>query len=175
MADTCINQFIKFVNNLKINIVIARRVNSITYIDAKECMSKQDETYLTPGQVAKLLMVSPAAVRVWAEKGEISALTTPGGHRRFLQSEVNRFSEERGLACREAPPKKLSVLIVDDDILFVSYMESLLSKYLDAIDIEVANNGFDVLGVDVDENIIGKLSSGNIHIDEPELEGIFNE
>jgi excisionase family DNA binding protein len=142
MVDTSTTQFIKFANNLKINIVI-RRINSVTYIDAKEHMSKQDETYLTPGQVAKLLMVSTAAVRIWAEKGEISALMTPGGHRRFLQSEVERFSKERGLKRREAPPKKLSVLIVDDDTLFAGYIEALLSKYPDAIDVEVANDGFD--------------------------------
>ena len=29
-----------------------------------------------------------------------------------------------------------------------------------------ANNGFEVLGVDVDEDIIGKLNSGKVHIDE---------
>jgi len=38
-----------------------------------------------------------------------------------------------------------------------------------------ANNGFEVLGVDVDEDIIGKLNSGNVHIDEPELDSVFNE
>jgi UDP-N-acetyl-D-mannosaminuronic acid dehydrogenase len=37
----------------------------------------------------------------------------------------------------------------------------------------LANNGFEVLGVDIDEEIINKLNSGKLHIEEPELERIF--
>lgn len=105
-------------------------------------MDNQDESYLTPGQVAKLLMVSPAAVRLWAEKGEIKALTTPGGHRRFLPSEVERFSKERGLVAIKKHKMKLSVLIVDDDIQFTNYLTKLLNKFPEKVDVEVANDGF---------------------------------
>lgn len=105
-------------------------------------MDNHDESYLTPGQVAKLLMVSPAAVRLWAEKGEIKALTTPGGHRRFLLSEVERFSNERGLAKAKKKNLTLSVLIVDDDIQFTNYLRKLLSKFPTQIDVDVANDGF---------------------------------
>jgi UDP-N-acetyl-D-mannosaminuronic acid dehydrogenase len=37
----------------------------------------------------------------------------------------------------------------------------------------LANSGFEVLGVDVDEDIINILNSGKLHIEEPELEIIF--
>ncbi|MBC8489729.1 MAG: nucleotide sugar dehydrogenase [Bacteroidetes bacterium] len=37
----------------------------------------------------------------------------------------------------------------------------------------LANSGFEVLGVDIDEDIINKLNSGKLHIEEPELERIF--
>jgi len=37
----------------------------------------------------------------------------------------------------------------------------------------LANSGFEVLGVDIDEDIISKLNSGKLHIEEPELERIF--
>lgn len=37
----------------------------------------------------------------------------------------------------------------------------------------LANNGFEVLGVDIDEEIINKLNSERLHIEEPELEKIF--
>lgn len=37
----------------------------------------------------------------------------------------------------------------------------------------LANSGFEVLGVDIDEEIINKLNSGKLHIEEPELEKIF--
>ena len=105
-------------------------------------MDIQDEPYLTPGQVAKILMVSPAAVRLWAEKGEIKALITPGGHRRFLPSEVERFSKERGLISAKNHNLKISVLIVDDDIQFTNYLYKLLNKYPDKVEVEVANDGF---------------------------------
>ena len=38
----------------------------------------------------------------------------------------------------------------------------------------LANSGFKVLGVDIDEEIINKLNSGKLHIEEPELEKIFS-
>ena len=37
----------------------------------------------------------------------------------------------------------------------------------------LASNGYNVLGIDIDEEIITKLNSGKIHIKEPELEEIF--
>ncbi|MBM3702229.1 MAG: nucleotide sugar dehydrogenase [Actinobacteria bacterium] len=38
----------------------------------------------------------------------------------------------------------------------------------------LANSGFKVLGIDIDEEIINKLNSGKLHIEEPELEKIFS-
>jgi UDP-N-acetyl-D-mannosaminuronic acid dehydrogenase len=37
----------------------------------------------------------------------------------------------------------------------------------------LANNGYEVLGVEINSEIINKLSSGQIHIEEPDLEGIY--
>jgi len=37
----------------------------------------------------------------------------------------------------------------------------------------LANSGFEVLGVDIDEEVINKLNSERLHIEEPELERIF--
>ena len=39
----------------------------------------------------------------------------------------------------------------------------------------MANNGFDVLGIDINDEIINKLSSGQLHIEEPDLEEIFKK
>ncbi|MBM3254611.1 MAG: nucleotide sugar dehydrogenase [Candidatus Omnitrophica bacterium] len=38
----------------------------------------------------------------------------------------------------------------------------------------LANSGFEVLGVEIDKEIINKLNSGKLHIEEPELEKIFS-
>lgn len=37
----------------------------------------------------------------------------------------------------------------------------------------LANNGYEVIGVEIDSKIINKLNSGKLHIDEPDLEEIF--
>ena len=37
----------------------------------------------------------------------------------------------------------------------------------------LANNGYEVLGIDVDDKIVEKLNSGEIHIDEPDLNELF--
>jgi len=37
----------------------------------------------------------------------------------------------------------------------------------------LANNGYEVIGVEIDSEIINKLNSGKLHIDEPDLEEMF--
>jgi excisionase family DNA binding protein len=52
---------------------------------------------LTPGEVAALFRVDPKTVTRWAAAGRISSIRTPGGHRRFRESEVRALLEgERG-------------------------------------------------------------------------------
>jgi len=46
------------------------------------------ERLLTPGEVAALFRVDPKTVTRWAASGRISSIRTPGGHRRFRESEV---------------------------------------------------------------------------------------
>ena len=43
---------------------------------------------LTPGEVAALFRVDPKTVTRWAASGRIGSIRTPGGHRRFRESEV---------------------------------------------------------------------------------------
>lgn len=46
------------------------------------------ERLLTPGEVAVLFRVDPKTVTRWAASGRIGSIRTPGGHRRFRESEV---------------------------------------------------------------------------------------
>ncbi|MDQ3153505.1 MAG: BldC family transcriptional regulator [Actinomycetota bacterium] len=50
---------------------------------------EQAERLLTPGEVAALFRVDPKTVTRWASAGRIGSLRTPGGHRRFRESEVH--------------------------------------------------------------------------------------
>jgi excisionase family DNA binding protein len=46
------------------------------------------EPLLTSGEVAALFKVGPKTVTRWAAAGRISSIRTPGGHRRFRESEI---------------------------------------------------------------------------------------
>ena len=54
-------------------------------------MIPDDDPLLTPAEVAKLLRVHPKSVTRWAQAGMIECIKTPGGHRRFRRSAVERF------------------------------------------------------------------------------------
>lgn len=49
------------------------------------------ERLFTPGEVAALFRVDPKTVTRWAAAGRIASIRTPGGHRRFRESEVRRM------------------------------------------------------------------------------------
>lgn len=52
---------------------------------------------MTPGEVASLFRVDPKTVTRWATAGRIEAVRTPGGHRRFRESQIRALLREQGL------------------------------------------------------------------------------
>jgi len=50
-----------------------------------------DDRLLTPGEVASLFRVDPKTVTRWAAAGKVGSIRTPGGHRRFRESEIQRM------------------------------------------------------------------------------------
>ena len=48
----------------------------------------EEDPLLTPGEVAAQFRVDPKTVTRWAAAGRIGSIRTPGGHRRFRESEV---------------------------------------------------------------------------------------
>jgi len=55
---------------------------------APQSSSGGRDRLLTPGEVATLFRVDPKTVTRWASAGRIGSIRTPGGHRRFRESEV---------------------------------------------------------------------------------------
>ena len=55
------------------------------------------ERLLTPHQVAQMFRVDPKTVARWASNGWIGYIRTPGGHRRFRESEVLALLAERAM------------------------------------------------------------------------------
>jgi excisionase family DNA binding protein len=52
---------------------------------------KPDNKLLTPAEVAAMLRVDPRTVTRWARGGKLPSIRTPGGHRRYSESEVRGF------------------------------------------------------------------------------------
>ena len=50
---------------------------------------------LSTSEAARRLGISPASVKRWADQGRLTAIRTPGGHRRFASEEGERFREAR--------------------------------------------------------------------------------
>ncbi|QNT76694.1 helix-turn-helix domain-containing protein [Dehalogenimonas etheniformans] len=50
-----------------------------------------NDDLLTIGEAAEILGVSEPALRTWTDEGQIKAFVTPGGHRRYLRSELKKF------------------------------------------------------------------------------------
>ncbi len=73
----------------------------------------QKEHWLTLGQAAKLLGVAQSTVRAWSDAGRLPVFYTPGGHRRFKESDLESFLTRNGAGSR--PRNAATVLIVDDD------------------------------------------------------------
>jgi len=102
--------------------------------------SNDKKPYLTPSEVATLLMISPITVRAWAQKGLLPSETTPGGHRRFLRESVEQFAKQCKTASQHSD---LRILIVDDD----KQVAGLLVEWLTGLDepfiVNSATDGFE--------------------------------
>ena len=49
------------------------------------------QVLMTPAEVAALFRVDPKTVTRWADAGKLTAIRTLGGHRRYLQDEVQNL------------------------------------------------------------------------------------
>jgi excisionase family DNA binding protein len=86
----------------------------VSYRDHPERRAPTTEPdWLTLGQAAKYLGVAQSTIRKWSDQGRVPAFYTPGGHRRYRRSDLDKFLESSGPGAREhAGP---TVLVVDDD------------------------------------------------------------
>lgn len=60
-----------------------------------EQSAAQSDIWLSLSDAAEQLGVHATTLRRWADGGEIQVMLTPGGHRRFLVTEIAKFLKER--------------------------------------------------------------------------------
>ena len=75
----------------------------IQAVSAREGDVEARERLLTPGEVATLFRVDPKTVTRWAAAGRISSIRTPGGHRRFQETEVRALLAGEPVMPRSLP------------------------------------------------------------------------
>ncbi len=54
----------------------------------------EDTDYLPPGEVARVLHVSPKTISRWASQGLLPCVVTLGGHRRFRREDIERIERQ---------------------------------------------------------------------------------
>jgi excisionase family DNA binding protein len=97
--------------------------------DASRSTASAQPEWLTLGQAAKYLGVAQSTMRKWSDLGRVSAFYTPGGHRRYRRTDLDRFLDRSGPgspagASNEGP----LVLIVDDDERLREYVRVNLEQ-----------------------------------------------
>ena len=72
-----------------------------------------ESEWLTLGLAARYLGVAQSTLRKWSDQGRVPAFYTPGGHRRYRRTDLEKFLERSGpgSAAKTGPV----VLLVDDD------------------------------------------------------------
>jgi excisionase family DNA binding protein len=76
--------------------------------------SSEAGRWLSLGPASRLLGIDPDTLRRWADQGRVPAWTTPGGHRRFDRSALERLASSRHrparrvLASLGASPERLN-------------------------------------------------------------------
>lgn len=98
----------------------------------------QPEKLLTPAQVGKLLSVSPITVRFWAKEGRLKFITTPGGHRRFKRSEVEKL-----VGGKLAAKKEQTIVIVEDNKQHAALLVEFIEVLYPTLKVKVAYSGFE--------------------------------
>lgn len=98
--------------------------------------------FLTPTEVADRLLVAPVTVRLWASRGLLRSVSTPGGHRRFREADVEAFvaARQRLQPANRRPPSRL--LIIDDDAQYARYLANLVASRAPTVAVDIALAGF---------------------------------
>lgn len=98
---------------------------------------------LTPAEAAARLGVSPVTIRNWAQKGDLVAHVTAGGHRRFTEAELRRFARSNNMTFFPLATETQRILVVEDDRQFAAFIKDALAMLDPPPVVEMAYDGFE--------------------------------
>ena len=96
--------------------------------------------------VGRLVGADPSSVNRWIDTGKLNAYRTPGGHRRVRYPDLVDFLERCGMPLPdELVSQRRSLLLVDDDPLFLRSMRRSLTRNDRNLKIETCGSGVEAL------------------------------
>jgi excisionase family DNA binding protein len=111
-----------------------------------------EKAFCTTRDAATLLGVSVGTVQLWVETGLLQAWKTAGGHRRVMRDSVERLLRKQPPTQKtgesKAPassPRRLSVLVVEDDPALLRLYEVNMSRWPMAPEVMGIDNAFAAL------------------------------
>jgi excisionase family DNA binding protein len=124
----------------------------LTGAKSKMPASHIEKSYCTTREAATLLGVSVGTVQLWVESGVLQAWKTAGGHRRVLRDSVDSLlRKEPRAVIATAPatvsvgPRRLRVLVVEDDPALLRLYQVKLSRWPMQPEVRTSADGFEAL------------------------------
>lgn len=118
------------------------------------------EEVCTSRKAAELLGVTPRTIQLWADAGILDSWKTPGGHRRFYLSAVQKLAREILDGCSPAlsdskaeqqasllsskriPVEPAKILVVDDDKTLLRLYDLTINSWGLPIHLTLASDGY---------------------------------
>ena len=112
-----------------------------------------EKSFCTTREAATLLGVSVGTVQLWVESGLLQAWKTAGGHRRVLRESVHQLLHKKPEPSPNPPtpaapvvqPRRLKVLVVEDDANLLRLYQAHLARWPMAPEITLTDNAVTAL------------------------------
>jgi excisionase family DNA binding protein len=112
-----------------------------------------EKSFCTTREAATLLGVSVGTVQLWVESGLLQAWKTAGGHRRVLRESVHQLLHKKPEPSPSPPtpaapvvqPRRLKVLVVEDDANLLRLYQAHLARWPMAPEITLTDNAVTAL------------------------------
>lgn len=119
-------------------------------ISSKMARKTPSADYCSTTQAARQLGLSLGTVQQMVESGVLEGWKTAGGHRRILQSSVDRFIAQSQTGTRNGSAARphgqaLKILVAEDDTVLQKLYRHSIDAWQLPVRLDIVSSGFDVL------------------------------